>query len=223
MGAIGEGVEEQVRHGNARQMLRIGRLGGEQQPLGRDPRLGSQIPQALVHRLVGGENPQHRAGRAGQNAHPEGEGLGRDLLRAVEAGEHEGLFRQSQFRPRGRFRDGALAVDRLGAGNVQHRFRIIDLASRRDHHAVGDEVIVERAAHGAGIAAEVHDDRGGTVGEDFRARVLSVAVHVDKDIDAVRVDAPAMSISLTAPISRQPSTTAFMRVCVSSCAGSPME
>ena len=48
MGAVGKRVEEQVGQRIARQMLRIGLLAGEDQPVGRDAVLLGQLPQARV-------------------------------------------------------------------------------------------------------------------------------------------------------------------------------
>ena len=75
----------------------------------------------------------------------------------------------ASLRVGGRVGDDPLAVVRLVAGEPQHLFGIVDLVARRDDVVVGDDVVVIGAAHRAGIAQPVDDDRRRPQREELRA------------------------------------------------------
>ena len=85
-------------------------------------------------------------------------------------------------------RDHALAVVGLVARQPHDLLRVVDLVLGRNDDVVGDEIVVVRRAHGAGIAEPVDVHRRGPAGEHLGARILGVAVEIDQDVDAVGRD-----------------------------------
>ncbi len=189
MRAVGRRIQEQVGQGVARQVHGVGLLGGEDQALGRDPglfRVGDQVGVGL-RRTV--QQPEHRSGRPLQDLHPAFEGEAADLLGAVEAAEHHGVVGKARVAPgRPVVGDDALAVIGLVAGQPHHLLRIPGLVPGRDDAAIGDDVVVEGAAHGARIAQPVHLDRRRAAGEHAEPGVTGVAIDVHQDVDPVGGD-----------------------------------
>ncbi len=97
--AIGVGVEEQVGGGIARDMGLHIDPGGEDQARRIDAG-GMGFAAQIVLRLDAGlEQPQHASGHRGEQAHPQREHVGQDLVGVVEATEHEaGLGRPQAAR-----------------------------------------------------------------------------------------------------------------------------
>src|SRR5690606_18781244 len=53
------------------------------------------------HRIAATDEPQHRAGRGLEDAHPDSEDTGRDLVAGIEATEDDRVLRQAACGPRG--------------------------------------------------------------------------------------------------------------------------
>ena len=82
-----------------------------------------------------------------------------------------------------------MVVDEIRVRHAQQLLVVGPLEVWRRYDAVGDEVVDEVGAQGAGEAHVRELERGRSHRENLVARALGVAVEVDKDVDAVGDDA----------------------------------
>ena len=88
-------------------------------------------------------------------------------------------------------------VDLIAVRQVDDLLGEERLVLERSNDLVGDDVVDERRAHGAGIAEIAHLDGRRTIGQDAGPRILGVALQIDRDVDLRdRAAAPATSRSL---------------------------
>jgi protease-4 len=186
----GQGVQKQIGLAVLRQVLRVGPALGKHQPLGRHAarlRLGAQV---LARRLAVAQQPQHGLRQRVQQAHPAVEHPGVDLVRVVQAAEHEAVPGQAQFGARGGVGgDGARIVVGLERVGQAHDVlgKGVGLVAGRDP-AVAEDVVHLGHARGAGIARVLHLDGRRPPRQDAGAGVGGQAVEVDQDVDPVLGD-----------------------------------
>ncbi len=173
MRAIGVGVEEQVGGGIARDVGLHVDPRGEDQPRRIDAG-GMGFAAQIVLRLDAGlEQPQHASGHRGEQAHPQREHVGQDLVGVVEATEHEAGLGQAAGGTRWR-RSRRQARGVAGEGHVRHVQRPLTVERRQmlgQAEAVGEDVVVPGRAERSRITDAIDLQRGRTQGEDaLRAR-----------------------------------------------------
>ena len=188
---VRKGVQKQVGDPEAGQVLRIRQRRREHQPRGPSGESRFRLaPQIRRRRRVRIEQPQHASRYAGEQPHPDIEHRRRDLVRRVEAAEHERRFRQSALRPRRYARcDWPPAVVHLIAiRKVHESFRKVRLFVRRRHHRIHQNIVPRVAPHRAGIAEVTHLHRRRPQKKYLRPRIGRVALQVHQDVHPVRPD-----------------------------------
>ena len=80
-------------------------------------------------------------------------------------------------------------TDEERIGHVRQLLAVLVCQLQGRGDGVGDDIVHVGGAAGAGVAQPHHLDGRGAESEDFVARALGVAVHVEQDVDAVGVDA----------------------------------
>ena len=84
-------------------------------------------------------------------------------------------------------RDRALAVvDLIAIGELHDLLRVERRVIERRDRLVGDDVVDEIRAQGAGIAEPLCLDRRRTEAQDVRPRILRVTLEIDGDVDLER-------------------------------------
>ncbi len=189
MCTIGKGVKEEIGEARcAQDAAAFGALGAKMRRSGATPLCAAAWRSRWLTSSPPASSQRTLPGVAERIVHPARKALCGDFLHAVEAGVRR--KRPPAVRPPpGSAARQSLACGRwAGAGNSQHFFGIIDFVLGRDDALVRDHVLMERTAHGAGIAAEIDDDRRRPIGEDLRSRMLGVAVDIDENVDVVSGD-----------------------------------
>ncbi len=95
VGVDREIVEKQVGERVAGLVLGDAQLGGEDEPGRVDAARGSFAAQIGFGEIIGVEQPEHAAGHRAEEAHPDAEDAGGDLVDIVERAEHEAVRRQA--------------------------------------------------------------------------------------------------------------------------------
>jgi hypothetical protein len=190
VGAVGEGVEEEVGEGVAGEVFVDGDFGGEDEAFGGDAGVLGVGAEAGVDFGGLGEEPEDALGTVAEDFEPALEGGRGDFVGGIKAAEDGARGGQAGLGAGDwGLRSGAFAVVGLVAGEVEDFFRVVDFVFRGDDPGVGEEVMMEGGAHGAGVAEPVDLDGGGAEGEDAGASGAGVAVEVDEDFDAIGSDA----------------------------------
>ncbi len=190
MRVAGPGVEEQIGGAQAGDVAGEIELGGEEHALGCDAAGGELAQQVLLRVRVPRQHPQHRARRVGEDARPQVQHVGRQLVRLVEAAQHDGVVGQAQLGTRRAGRQRARGVVGLVAAvELGDVFGVVRGVGQRRDDAVAHEVVDERRAGGGRVAEIAGLHRRGPVGHQLHAAVARMALEVDQDVDAVVANA----------------------------------
>ncbi len=140
--------------------------------------------QVLDRAIVAFEQHEHAAVHRAQDAHPAVERGRRDLVRVVEAAEHEPRRRKPQLLAREHLVcRRARGVVHLIARQVRDLFHVMLATLRRNDHGVGEEIVHVARAERAQVTeiARLHGRRPKR--EDARPGALREAAEVDGDVD----------------------------------------
>ena len=186
MGVVVERVEKQIGAAVAGEMLAQRQPAGEHQPAAvYAARL--RFPAEIgLGALIVQPQPQHAAFDPGKQSHPDIEFGRRKFVAVVERTEDDTVFRQSQLPAREHPLGGGAPVVRgeIAVRQIEDFFGEESLVRLGHDPAVGEDVIHEIRAHGAGKAEIIDLDGRRAAGENIRTGILGVAHQVDGDVDA---------------------------------------
>jgi hypothetical protein len=80
-------------------------------------------------------------------------------------------------------------VDLKAIGQAHHLLGVEHVFARRNHDGIGNDVVDEIRAQGAGMTEIVHLDRRRAGGENAGPGIAAMAHEVDRDVDLVVADA----------------------------------
>ena len=145
--------------------------------------LGLRVPR---------QHPQNPAGSAAHDARPRVEHLGRQLVRLVEAAQHQCVFGQAAGRaPRRRGPRALPVVGLVRARHLRDLFAEVRGVRERRDHRVADHVVDVVGTGRAGKPEPAHLHRRRPRGQQLEAAVARMALQVDEDVDAVGANALA--------------------------------
>ena len=184
MGIVGQGIQEQVGQRVAGQMRIQRHSVGIDQPRGIHAARGRLLFQMDAGIGGGLLQPQHAAGHRLQQAHPDIEYRLGNLPVVVEGAEDKTVLRQAAGGTAGRRPDRPRRIGgKIAVGQMHQLFAEKGLILERRHDGVGNQVIHEGRAGGAGIAQPgcLHGRRA--VRENLQPRLTGMAAQIDGDID----------------------------------------
>ncbi len=184
-----EGVQPQVGQPVPGQMGVLGHGAAADDPLARNPPGLGRFPKTGFGGLAPGQQPQHASGHGAEQPHPDVENLRRQFVHLVEGAKNEGVLGQVELFPgKGPVGDGLpVVVDLIGVGHVDGLFGIKRQVRLGRDDPVGDHVVDEFGARGAGKAQPFDLDRRGPEGGDFQPVVLGVPLEFHQDVHLVFV------------------------------------
>ena len=163
---------------------------GEHQPLSIDSAGGGLAAQVRARGGGGRREPQHAAGNARKQAHPDIEYRRQDLVARVEAAEHYPLLGQTARRPRRRERgDRTLRIARtVAVGQIQETLGEERLQLGRGSEAIGEHVVVPGCPQRTQITQPAHLHRRGLEREELALGMCRVAIQINQHLDPVLRD-----------------------------------
>src|SRR5690349_18838432 len=182
-------IEKQISERITSKVFRVAQFFRKYNSFRRNSEFSSSLTQPVIRLVCGRQYPEYAVRNTAQDHHPASKGAWRRLLWAVERAENERIVRKSNVCPRRALRrHNPFAIVRLITREPHHFLGKVNFVFGWNYCGIGDDIMVIGRSHRTGKPEPIYCNGSRASGEHLGAGVFSVAVEVDKNINAIRGD-----------------------------------